>query len=148
MSKCYSITGPAAAGTGPQTAANVIASTSIRPMVNEIAVGISTTPADQTYQACISRNTGVGTAGSSPTPAALDPGDVACVSTAGITHSGEPTSPTDMLMFYLNQRASWRWVAQDGREVLAPATANNNVSIRMKLASASSTLQATLIFRE
>lgn len=148
MSKCYSVNGPSAAGSGPNTAVTIIASTAIRPMVNEFDVGISTTPADQTYQVCISRATTTGTAGSNPTPVALDNGDTAAVSTAGITHSAEPGSPTDLFMVYLNQRATFRWVCQDGRELVCPATASNNIGCRMKVASASSTLQATVIFRE
>jgi hypothetical protein len=150
MSKVYSVAGPSAAGSGPNTAVNIIATTAIRPMLNEVIVGISTTPADQTVQICASRHTAVGTAGSNPTPNPLDPSDVACVSTAGITHSGEPTytASSDLLNIYLNQRATFRWVSQDGRELVAPATASNGIGVRQKTASASVTTQATVMFRE
>lgn len=149
MSKMYTQYGPTAAGT-TQTAVNIIGSTSIRPMINEANFGVSTTPADQTYQACLTKFTAVGTAGSSPTPAPLDPGDVACVSTSGITHSGEPTyaATDDRFSLFLNQRASYRWVAQDGREIVGPATANNGIAARNKLSSASMTMGCTIMFRE
>lgn len=150
MSKCYTVTGPTAGGAAPQTAVTIIGGTAIRPMVNEIIVGVSTTPADQTYQACVTKFTAAGTAGSSPTPLPLDPGDVASVSTAGITHSAEPTyaATDDRLNIYLNQRATFRWVAQDGREIVGPATASNGIGTRMKASSATMTMQATVIFRE
>lgn len=150
MSKCYAVTGPSQAGTGPLTAVTIIGATTVRPGVNEIIVGISTTPADQTFQACATKFTVAGTAGSNPTPLPLDSGDVASVSTAGITHSGEPTyaATDDRLNIYLNQRATFRWVAQDGREIMGPATAANGIGTRMKTASASMTLQASVIFRE
>lgn len=149
MSKRYTIPdAPSTAGTGPVTAANVIASTAIRPMIYEFNVGISTTPADQTYKASVTRATGVGTAGSNPTPTPIDNGDVACVSTAGITHSAEPTTLTDLFGIRLNQRASYRWVCQDGAELICPAATSNNIGVRMKLASASSTMETTIFFKE
>lgn len=149
MSKCYSINGPQTAGSGPNTATAVNATTAIRPMVNELEIGVSTTPADQTLQACLSRSTAAGTS-TAFTPLPLDPADVACVSTGAITHTVEPTytASQDLLNIYLNQRATFRWVAQDGRECVAPATAANGLGLRNKTSSASMTLQGTLMFRE
>jgi hypothetical protein len=151
MSKCYSSgTAPSQAGTGPLTACTILSTALIRSMVNEIIGGISTTPADQTYQLCATRCTTAGTAASNPTALPLDPSDVPAISIVGITHSAEPTytAASDLLDIYLNQRATFRWVAQDGRELVGPATANNGIGARMKLASASSTLHVTVLFRE
>ena len=149
MSKCYSIVGPQTAGSGPNTANGVTATSAIRPMVNELEIGVSTTPADQTLQATLSRFTTAGTS-TAFTPLPLDPADVASVSIGGITHTVEPTytANQDLLNIYLNQRATFRWVAQDGREIVAPATAANGLGLRNKTSSASMTLQGTLIFRE
>lgn len=149
MSKNYSVVGPQTAGSGPNTAAAVVATTAIRPMVNELEIGVSTTPADQTLQVTLSRHTAAGTA-TSFTPNPLDPADTACVSLGKITHTVEPTytASQDLLNIYLNQRATFRWVAQDGRECVAPATAANGLGLRNLTSSASMTMQGTLIFRE
>lgn len=151
MSKCYAVAGPAAAGTALKTAITVIGSSAIRPMINEIIWGVDATPADNYLQLAATRFTAAGTtAASAPTPQPLDPGDVACVSTAGWTHSAEPTyaASVNLLEIVMNQRATFRWVSQDGRELVAPATANNGIGHRNVASGASLAPRASVIFRE
>jgi len=148
-SKIYSIVGPSASSTGPKTAVTVVATIAIRPMVNEFELGSSTTPADVAAVIVVARFTAAGTAGSSPTPNPLDPADVASVSTGGITHSAEPTyAATHLMDLPINQRATFRWVAQDGREFIAPATAANGIGIQMNTAGTALVLNASMLFRE
>ncbi len=79
----------------------------------------------------------------------MDPSDVASVSTGGITHSAEPTyAATHAFDLPLNQRATMRWVAQDGREFIAPATAANGVGLQMNTAGTALILNGTVFFRE
>jgi hypothetical protein len=148
--KTYAVVGSSEAGTSAKTAINVIGSTAIRPGICDVIVGISTTPADVVFSILLNRTTAVGTAGSAFTPAPLDPGDPACVSTAGITHSAEPTYTANisLLSFPQNQRATFRWVAQPGREILGAASANNGVGLKLNAAGASITLAATVHFTE
>jgi hypothetical protein len=118
-------------------------------MVNEVMFGSSTTPADVVMTVNIVKvGTSLGTAGSNPTPTPLDSGDVACVSIGAITHSGEPTTEFTMMTIPINQRATFRWVAQDGREIIPAASATKGVACIMTLAGTAAVLNATIIFRE
>ena len=145
MARRYSVTAPTEAGAGPKTAINIIGSTTVRPQLYDVIAGISTTPADQTFQFVVARTTAVGTtAASAPTPAKLDDGDVAAVCTVGWTHSAEPTYASVFLLdVQLNVRATFRWVASPGGELFGTASANNGIGIKNHLASASSTMRAT-----
>lgn len=117
-------------------------------MVNEFNVGCTTTPADVILTIRLaSTSTSLGTS-TAQTPSPLDPGDVACVSVGGITYTGEPTLNKTIVTFGLNARATYRWVAQDGREVVIAAGAATGAAVTMVLAGSSSTLTGSLIFRE
>jgi hypothetical protein len=151
MSKCYAVAGPAAAGTATKTAITNIATSAVRPQINEVIWGVDATPADNYLLLASTRFTAAGTtAASAPTPQPLDPGDVASISTAGWTHSAEPTYATsvNLLEIAMNQRATFRWVAQDGRELVAPATAANGVGHRNVASGASLAPRASVQFRE
>lgn len=65
------------------------------------------------------------------TPQLLNPADAAVVTTAGQNHSAEPTYTADQipLLIALNQRATFRWVAAPGGEIICPATANNGLGV-------------------
>lgn len=141
----YSVAGPTEAGTGPKTALNVIGGTTVRPRLYDIVVGVSTAPADQTYQLIVARTSVAGTsAASAPTPLPIDANDVAAIATVGWTHSAEPTyNAVPFLDVQLNQRATFRWVAAPDGELMGAATASNGVGIKNNLASASVTMRAT-----
>lgn len=148
MSKLYSVTGPSSSSTGPKTAVGVGCTAAIRCMVNEVLVGSSTTPADVVFTVDVNKtSTTLGTStGVTPTP--LDNGDVACVCVGGKTYTGEPTTAFNMLHFPMNQRATFRWVAQDGREIIPAAGAATGVAATMTLAGTALVMDATIIFRE
>lgn len=136
---------------GPKTAATIIATSAVRPAVYEVWVGCATAPVDYSIKALVARFTAAGTAASSPTPEPNDPGDVASISTAGITHSAEPTytSGKTLLMIPFNARNTVRWVAyQPGKEFIAPATAANGIGIKNLLASAALVMDASVCFAE
>ena len=149
--KNYSVQGLSESGTGPKTAFNVIGSTAIRPMIRQIDIGFRTNPnaTDQQVRVAIGNTTAVGTAGSSPTPKPQDPADVAAVSTAGITHSAEPTyGSTFFIDTDMNQRASKTWVWEEGREPTCAATASNGVAAKMVAVTAALVMSAPVCFRE
>jgi hypothetical protein len=130
----YTVQGINQAGTGPNTAVNIIGASTIRPLCSEIFFGFRTAPAatDQQVRKQVGRTTAVGTAGSNPTPLPLDPQDVAGQCTAAITHSGEPTYGATFLHDSdLNQRGSYRWVAEIGFEWAGSATASNGLGAKM-----------------
>lgn len=149
--RLYSAVGPSASGTANKTAVTVIGSTAIRPAVCDVTVGMITAPNATDFQIgwAVGRFTAAGTAGSSYTPLASDTGEVAATCTSGITHSGEPTYTAGgtALSVYMNQRATYRWVAQDGREIYGTAGANNGVGTYL-VAATSCQIQATVFWKE
>lgn len=131
MARAYFVTGPNASGSATKTGVTVIGAT-VRPRIFDATFGCNATPGDQSAQHAITRFTAAGTtAGSAPTPTPLDPADTACVSTAGWTHSAEPTYTSNLLLIDLNQRATFRYVASPGCELVAPATAANGLGARL-----------------
>ena len=107
------------------------------------------TPADGATLWQLQRCTTTGTVGSSVTPQPLDPADAAASAAAGQAHTTDPTLTANAipLSIGLNQRATFRWVAQPGGELVAPATANNGFAIRTPSA-ATVTCSATTHFEE
>lgn len=146
----YSVIGSNASGSSLKTIANIIAATTVRPAIYEVKGGNVQTPADQAFQIAVKRHTAVGTAGTNPTPQALDPQDVAAVATAGQGHSGEPTYTAGSSLFQddVNQRSWFRWVAVQGYELKAPATANNGLGLQLVTATAAMIVDGTLFFFE
>lgn len=147
--KNFSVICNDAGGAAPQTLANIIGSTAVRPYVYEFDVGCSAAPADQAGLLVMARTTAVGTAGSNPTPAQADPGTAAAVCTAGIAHSAEPTFTSPFVyQVPLNQRATWRWVANPGFEVIGSLTASNGIGLKRHTSTASYALTGTIFFSE
>lgn len=149
--KEYTVNGLSTSGTGPHTAGNIIGSTAIRPLINFLLFGLRTNPnsTDQQVRFQVGNTTIAGTAGSSPTPKARDPQDVAAVSTAGITHSAEPTYGSTFFMdFDVNQRASKEWGCMDGKEFAGAAAASNGVAAKMTSVTAAIVASVVMGWRE
>ena len=116
----------------------------------DFTFGTLGTPADQSYEWDISRMTSIGT-GTAATPVALDPADTAAFTVGTANHTAEPTVTAASSLFYLgaNQRASYRWVAAPGSELLWPATNLNGVGLRTRSASGGTvTCTAHFLFEE
>jgi len=152
MGRGYVVNGPSATGTVNKTAVTVIAGTGVRPRIFEFAAGIATAPnsTDQQLDFALQRFTAAGTAGSSPTPLPIDPGDVPAVATAGITHSAEPTYTATGILFEqtMNQRAMFRWVAVPGMEFMAPATAANGIGLKNVAIAVTAVMTGTVMWVE
>lgn len=122
----------------------------IRPKVYDLIVGSDATPADNAAEYVLQRYTAAGTA-TGVTPKALDPGDPASLAAAGEAHTVEPTYTADaiMLQWAQNQRATFRWVAAPGGEIILPATAANGVGIQViGIAGSAVNMNATIHFEE
>jgi hypothetical protein len=121
-----------------------------RGKVFDVMFGTLGTPADQTYQFDISRTTASGTA-TTITPASLDVADGAACTAAFANYTAEPTytSSTSLFTLGINQRASYRWVAAPGSELVWPATASNGLGLRAVSASGGTvTATGQLLFLE
>ena len=97
-----------------------------RGMVYDYNVGTVTAPADNIFEQLIMRVTDAGT-GAAVTPSPLDVADTASIFDATDTFTIDPTTTAELLRIPLNHRASYRWVAAPGGELVWPATANNGI---------------------
>jgi hypothetical protein len=100
----------------------------------EYIVGLpGSPPADNEIEIDIARMTADGT-GTAFTPIALDPADAAALMTSKIGYSAEPTVTASSFLEYfsMNQRATVRWMAAPGSELVSPATTNNGLVLRAK----------------
>jgi len=141
--------GSAAVGTD-KTVLALLSSTSVRPCLYEFNLGSSSSPADVATLFQIMRLTAVGTEGSGFTPVPLDAADAAAAADYAVAHSAEPTYTASSQLWgtSLNQRATFRWVANPGGEIVAPASANNGVGLKSSSSGATPTYQCTMMHFE
>jgi hypothetical protein len=120
-----------------------------RGKVYDILVGTNGTPADNYMEWDVSRQTVAGT-GTSLTPNPLDPADAAALMTALANYTGEATVTANSSVFYVgvNQRASYRWVAAPGSELVYPVTAANGFVGRTRSGGYTGTATMTMLVTE
>ena len=122
-----------------------------RAWINEISIGPSDVPnaTDCSYVFDVSRQTSLGT-GTSATSAPLDSLDAAAGTVATVNYTVEPTvtASTELFSMGLNQRASFRWVAVPGFELVIPATNVNGIVGRAKSTNYASTMICDMKFYE
>lgn len=119
--------------------------------IYDLMVGSVATPADQACKFLVGRTTAVGTEGSGFVPVNLDPGGPAGAADSGIgTFSGTPTytANKELLVFSINQRATFRWVAAPGGELVTTATQNNGAGLKSSSSTSTQAHEATIHFME
>lgn len=117
--------------------------------IYDVLMGTNGTPADNFMEYDISRQTVAGT-GTTTTSNALDPADTAAL-TVGLSNlTVEPTVTAASSVFYVgvNQRASYRWVAAPGSELVAPATNLAGFAFRTRSGGYNGTATVTEMFQE
>ena len=103
---------------------------SARARVYDFMIGSNGTPADNVITVAIFRHTTAPTS-SAIVAEALDSADPAATTTAGENPTIEPSFGSESLMeFPLNQRATYRWVAAPGGELVIPDTADQGLALR------------------
>lgn len=150
MARSYAVCGSATtqnSATVPQ--AQIVATSAVRPKIYDLIVGSSSTPADNVGQFKVQRNSTASTGGTAITPAPIDPGDPASLSAAMMAPSmTAPTLGTVLLQWAQNQRATFRWVAAPGKELVAPATASNGLTLMNPTRNADWTVDVSIEFEE
>ena len=148
MGRKYSAVGTGAAGTN-KTMLCLNSATTERPAVYDILLGCGATPADLAGRWAVQRYSASGSA-TSVTPAPLNTSNPASNVTAGKTNTVEPTytASTEMLLFGLNQRATFRWVAAPGGEIVLPAVAASGIGIYSVSHGGTPTCEATFHWEE
>lgn len=98
--------------------------------VYDAVIGSEATPADAAILWTFRRCSAAGTS-TSVTPQNLDPASSTTEYDAGENHTIEPTLTAGAILLNipLNQRATFRWVAAPGGELVMPATAANGFGI-------------------
>jgi len=117
--------------------------------VNELAVGTDGTPGDTVVIYDLSRQTAAGTS-TAVTPTAVNGAKRAAgtVGSANFTAEGTITATSSVWTMAINQRASFRWVAVPGCELIIPATNLAGFALRAKAASYTGTAVADMGFTE
>jgi hypothetical protein len=108
-----------------------------RAKIYDVLFGTLGTPADQTYEFDISKQTAAGTS-TALTPVALDSADSSAASTVGsgnFTAEGTITASSSVLYVGINQRASYRWVSAPGSEIVVPVTNVAGFALRTRSVS-------------
>ena len=125
------------------------ATTLRRAAIYDVLVGVDGTPADNVVVWKLDRQTSTGTR-TAVTPPPLDAGDAAALITCGAntTIEGIITSATQLLEVAVNQRASYRWVAAPGGELIVPATNVAGIGLRAKSPAYTSTVTGLVHFQE
>lgn len=144
----YSVSGNDT-NTAATTQLGLTATAAIQPKVFDLLVSSSATPADNAGQYQVKRYTAAGTA-TAVTPQALGVNDPAATATAGVNHSVEPTYTANaiMLQFSLNQRATFRWVAAPGSEIILPSAASNGIGFFTNAVNSAFAIDITILYYE
>jgi hypothetical protein len=104
-----------------------------RHAISEIMVGADSVPnaTDCPITWDASRTTAAGT-GTAATPTQADNADAASDAVGTVNYTAEPTytAASSAWSIALNQRASQRWVAKDGEELIIPATNLAGIGVR------------------
>lgn len=153
MAERFSVHAPAVASGTNKTLTNIFnpaATPTCRGKIYDLLVSSPATPADASATFYLNRSTGVGTEGTGFTPNNLDPAGPAGAYDSGYAHSAEPTYTANkmLLNFALNLRATFRWVAAPGSEILMAATQNNGAGLYTPSSSGTHTHNATVLFEE
>lgn len=117
--------------------------------IYDVLIGTDGTPADNFVAWDISKQTAVGTS-TVVTAVPLDNSFRAAGTIAEVNYTGEGTITAASSVFFIgvNQRASYRWVAAPGSELVIPATDENGFALRAKSAAYTGTATGTMLFEE
>ena len=104
--------------------------TTHRGTIYDVLFGDIGTPADNVIDLTMIRSSATGT-GDAITESPLDLDAPAAILEATGNHTTEPTYTANSEMFHvgLNQRATFRWVAAPGGELMVPATDNAGIGL-------------------
>lgn len=120
-----------------------------RALVQEIDVGTPGTPADNYLEYDVSRQTAAGTATAvTPNPTDTTFRAAGTVAAANATAEGTVTAASSVFYLALNQRASYRWVAAPGSELVVPAVNLAGFAIRARSAAYTGTVSAMTLHIE
>ena len=136
----YSASGSQNLSSSAITALTIASQSTVhRNIIYDIVIANVGSPADRVTLHTIQRITNPNAANcTAVTPSLLDLADRAAQSACGENHTAEPTytSNQELMEIPLNHRATFRWVAAPGGELITPATNNAGIGAKAVHASA------------
>lgn len=134
MARSYAVTADNIAAQNSATVpqAQIVSAATVRPKLYDLMMGSPETPADQAASWVVRRSTTASTGGTAITPTPIDPAEPAALASAMVAPSmSAPTLTAGLflLAWAQNLRATFRWVAAPGKEIIAPATAANGLTL-------------------
>lgn len=133
MARKYAETGTENAAAALQACLDLQGTAAIRPAIYDLMIGQDgSPPADNAVVWNLSRFT-VAPTDTAVVPVAMEPGDPAATAVAGENGAatGTFTAATEFIDLPINQRASYRWVAAPGGEIICPASATAGIGLRV-----------------
>lgn len=119
-----------------------------RNKIYDVLIGTNGTPADNFMEWDISRVTTASTS-TTVTPQPLDPADAAALATVTANSSTFGTISVQNLWYVgVNQRASYRWVAAPGSELVSPATSSAGFQLRQRSGGYTGTATGSIMWQE
>lgn len=115
--------------------------------VYDLILGSEATPADNVFLFRAKRSSTAST-GTAVTPSPLDAADAAAVSLPKENLTAEGTAGVVLLSCPLNQRATMRWVAAPGSELVIAATANAGIIFETPTAVNTPAATVSVLFDE
>ena len=159
----YTLTNGSSAGAGTQQATTTTYVSPIlvsgcatsgprRGKIYDLLIGTNGTPADNFVEWDISRVTTVSTSAAAGTLVAappLDPANAVALTVCTVNSTGSATISVPNIFYVgVNQRASYRWVAAPGSELVWPATSSNGFALRGRSGGYTGTLTGNWMFQE
>ena len=147
----YNVAGTiATTSSSMKSALAIIATAAVRPTIYDFSVGMSGTPADNSSQWQVIRMSGTVGTSTASTPAALDFGDPGATASGAQNYTAEQGTAGNVIFgpLDLNIRATYRWVAAPGGELIAPPTAANSLNLRGLSSAYTGVLDATVHYWE
>jgi len=129
---------------------NLTGSAAIRIHLYDLVISSDDTPSDQATRYSVQTTTDVGVGGTglaNETP--LDPLSVGAVGDAiKGTFTTKPTTGAILLLFSVNQRATFRWVAAPGSELMSPAAAGDGLMVNSENSTGTPGTECTMLWWE
>ena|SRR3990167_9080634 len=127
------------------------ASNTHRLKLYEVIFGSAATPGDQAVEYNLRRidDENATPGGSAVTPAVLEEGATAAFSNAVEAPSGEPTFESGQILeLAVNQRATWRWIASPGSELICTAAEDTGFGIFSAAVTTAFAANFTMLYLE
>lgn len=115
--------------------------------IYDFILGSEAAAADNPFLYTIGRTSAASSGGATVTPSPLDPADAASAAIAREAPTTNGTAGVNIMAVPLNQRATFRWVAGPGSELIIPATAAAGIDFNTPTSSAVA-ISGSVLFEE